>query len=77
MNRLPTQACVCVCVYLSFYRGALWFQKEIHGSGVCTHVCLFKLRPDAVEIRAFQGNTTVSFPGSDYALSCVLITTGE
>lgn len=26
---------------------------------------------------ALQGNTTVSFPGSDYALSCVLITTDE
>lgn len=43
--RLPTQACVCVCVCMSvsaFWRGALWFQKEIHHSGAtCVCMCMY------------------------------------
>ncbi len=42
-----------------------------------THVCLCKLRPDAVEIRGSSGNTTVSFPGSDYVLSSLQATEGR
>lgn len=55
-------------VYLSvsaFWRGALWFQKEIHCSGVCTYVCTYaclcKLRPDAVEIRGSSGKHNCLF----------------